>query len=421
MGILCLVQNTPREWTELEVELAAETAERTWAAVERANAEDALHHSEERYRGYLEREVKSRTAFAQTIVDASIDQITIFDKDERFLVWNKKAEEVGGLKKEDVIGKTITEVLPDIVNEPEFLVAQQKALAGEYVYIPAKRGLYSKAYQQWFYVPLKDDRGETYAVLNIIHDITDKVEAEELLMQKNQELEAKNEEITNFAFIASHDLKEPIRKIHTFSNWLIEREADTLSIKGKEYAVKIFTAVERLDRLIEDITTLTKLQAIKASPVLVNLNGVLAEAKAELQTKMEETGAIIESKKLPEINGDRKQLVHLFRNLIDNAVKFQQPDVMPVIEITSEHVSNPDGLLPGGYLKLSFADNGIGFDMQYAEKIFQVFQRLYSQSQYPGSGIGLAICKKIMENHGGNISAQSASGKGSVFTCWFPC
>lgn len=420
VGILCLVQSKPRNWISIEVELAAETAERTWSAVERARAEEALHHSEEKYRGYLEREVQSRTAFAQTIVDASIDQMTIFDKNERFLAWNRKAEETGGLKREDVIGKTISEVFPNIGEEPEFLVAQKKALAGEYVYIPAKRGIYSKNYQQWFYVPLKDEAGETYAVLNIIHDITDKVEAEEVLKQKARELESKNEEITNFAFIASHDLKEPLRKIHTFSNWLMEKEADGLSIKGKEFVFKIAAAVKRLDTLIEDITTLTKLDAIKEMVEEVDLNAVVKMATTELEAEIEETNAVVEAGDLPILTGHKKQIIHLFKNIINNAVKFQEPDVMPVLEIKAMTVESPANLPPGTYWRISFTDNGIGFDSEYAEKIFKVFQRLHGQNQYTGTGIGLAICKKIMENHRGAITAESKAGQGAVFTCYFP-
>ena len=365
-------------------------------------------------------DLKSQTAFAQTIVDASIDQITIFDRNERFLVWNKKAEEAGGLKREEVIGKTISQVFPNIAGEPEFIEAQQKALAGEYVYIPAKRGIYSRAYQQWFYIPLKDENGHTYAVLNIIHDITDKVEAEKALLQKNKELESKNEEITRFAFIASHDLKEPIRKIHTFSNWLMENEADSLSIKGKEYAFKISTSVKRLGVLIDDITTLTQVQAVKSMGDCINLNEVLHEAEEDLKEKIESRGAVIESKNLPVVSGNRKQLVHLFRNLLSNSIKFQQLDVIPVIEISSRHSINPAGLPPGEYVQLSIADNGVGFDPQFSEKIFRVFQRLHSQEQYTGTGIGLAICKKIMENHGGGIKAESEVNKGSVFHCYFP-
>lgn len=366
-----------------------------------------------------EDKVREQSRYAQTIIDASIDQITVFDKDYRFLAWNKRAEENGGLRKEDVIGKSLFDVFPTVKDDAEFMQAQERSLAGEYVYIPAKRGIYSTSYQEWFYVPLKNEKGETYAVLNIIHDISKRVQAEEELHQKARQLEAKNEEITNFAFIASHDLKEPIRKIHTFSNWLMEREADGLSTKGKEYAFKIFAAVKRLDGLIDDITTLTRLQSLKTAPAEVALDAVLAEAKADLKEEIEAAGAVIESKALPIISGNRGQLVQLFRNIVGNAIKFQEPGVMPVIEIACEKRSGIKDLPPGDWYELRFTDNGIGFDMQYAEKIFRVFQRLHGQSQYPGSGIGLAICKKIMETHGGDIKAESTPGKSSVFTCYF--
>ena len=419
-AIFCITQSTPRNWTNVDIQLGEEIAERTWAAMERAKAEEALHKSEENYRRQLEEQLQNHTTVAQTIVDSSIDQITIFDKSERLLLWNKKTEEATGLKREDVIGKTIREVFPGIVDQPEFLEAQEKAMAGEYVYIPAMRGLYAKNYHQWFYVPLKDEKGETYAVLNIVHDITDKVEAQEQLMQTNRELEAKNEEITRFAFIASHDLKEPIRKIHTFSNWLTQHEADCLSAKGKEYAIKISDAVKRLGILIDDITTLAQVQAVKITPADVNLADVLEEVKADLAEKIKSKNAIITSKELPVVKGIRKQLVQLFRNIISNSLKFQQTKLPPLIKINVTETANVEDLPAGNYLRIDFTDNGIGFEPQFNQKIFRVFQRLHGPSEYPGTGVGLAICKAIMENHGGSIAAEAEPGKGATFTCWFP-
>jgi PAS domain S-box-containing protein len=273
----------------------------------------------------------------------------------------------------------------------------------------------------------RDDSGKPVQILSILQDITkEKKRGETLtdlnasLEQMNKELKAKNEEITNFAFIASHDLKEPIRKLHTFSNWLIEKEAGGLSIKGKEFVYKMDASVKRIDALIGDITVLTKLQAVKELQEKVALTTVLSEAEAELDSKIRETNAVIESGNLPVVTGNKKQLVHLFKNIISNGIKFQQPDVMPIVEIKAAVVEGLEGRPSGTYARISFTDNGIGFDQQHVAKIFMVFQRLHGQSQYAGTGIGLAICKKIMENHNGFITAASAPDKGAEFCCYFP-
>lgn len=361
--------------------------------------------------------LKARTHYAEEIIDASIDQMTVFDKDQRFIAWNKRCEEVGGLAREAVIGKTIEEIFPGVINEPEFLEAQQKALNGEYAYIPSKKGVYTKTYHEWFYVPLKNSKGETDAVLNIIHDISGRVQAEKELVRKNRELEAKNDEITNFAFIASHDLKEPLRKIHTFSNWLLQKEEDNFSGKGKEYVKKLMAAVMRLDALIEDVTSLLQIDAVTETFEPVNLMRVMADAQKELEEVTAAAGAIIKASSLPVVNGHQKQLGYLFVNLLINGIKFQRPGMKPMLEVVGGLYANDEGV---HYHTVSFNDNGIGFDPQYVTRIFKVFQRLHGQAEYPGTGIGLAICKKVMENHDGFIQVQSLPGKGATFTCYFP-
>jgi PAS domain S-box-containing protein len=273
----------------------------------------------------------------------------------------------------------------------------------------------------------RNKEGKVTEILGVLQDITEEKkrggELENLnasLAQKNKELEVKNEEITNFAFIASHDLKEPIRKLHTFSNWLMEKEVDGLSVKGKEFVYKMDASVKRIDILIQDIIMLTKLQALKEAQEEVSLNTVLSEAVAELGDRIKETTAVIESAGLPVVTGSKRQLLQLFKNIISNGIKFQQPGVTPVVEIKAATAPGTGDMPPGQYINICFTDNGIGFDQKYAAKIFMVFQRLHAQTQYSGTGIGLAICKKIMENHKGFITAESAPGRGATFCCYFP-
>jgi PAS domain S-box-containing protein len=374
----------------------------------------------------LHKQLVARTQLIEALVENNVNCIASFDINLRITNWNRRYEEEVGKTKEEVMGKGLLDVFPDLANDEEIMNAFEKSKMGEKVHVPLKDTMSGK-YFEFFYIPLKDEKARVYGILTIGNDITSQVlHSEELknlnesLEQKNKELESKNEEITDFAFIASHDLKEPIRKIRTFSNWLMDKEADGLSMKGKEFVYKMDAAVKRIDALIEDITTLTKIQALKELHEEVNLNGILETVVDELDEKIKESNAVIEGPGLPVIKGNKKQLLHLFKNIISNSIKFQLPGVIPVVKIKASRVQDVEGLPLGAYLKISITDNGIGFDAQYASKIFKVFQRLHAQAQYAGTGIGLAICKKIMENHHGHITAASTQNKGAVFCCYFP-
>ena len=264
----------------------------------------------------------------------------------------------------------------------------------------------------------RDETGKVTHILSILQDVSEEKAAACLLKdlnssleKQNKELESKNDEITSFAFVASHDLKEPIRKIHTFSDWLLSRETG-LSDAGRQNLLRLSNSVKRLDTLVEDIVALTKVHVEKEDLQAIDLNKVLGTALQEMKETMERTGAEIIADELPTIKGVENNLVYLFKNLLSNSIKFQHRDSKPVIHIQATKF---DGLI-----KLMFRDNGIGFEPQYSKKIFQMFRRLHGKSEYEGTGMGLAICKRIMEKHGGNITAESEKGKGSTFICWFP-
>lgn len=378
----------------------------------------------------LRDELKQRTQFAETILDSSTNRITVFDRNYRFIVWNKRCEEIHGVTCDKVIGKTIFEMFPGVEKHPVFIDAQERSLKGEYVHVPFVQDGYTGAYLELFYVPLVNESGETYAVLNIMHDVSKFVKnTEELdalnkkLETKNIELEQKNEEITSFAFVASHDMKEPLRKIHTFSDWLMEEESAQLSEKGKTLVEKINTSVHRMEVLIEDILVLTKIHSDPHKEENVDLNKILKAVAEDMQEQILQTSTAVKADKLPVIRANANQLFYLFKNLMSNAIKFQKPGSIPQLSITSEIVKGSDVNINESkeeYLKLAFTDNGFGFDQKYARKIFQVFQRLHGKHEFEGTGMGLAICRKIMENHNGMINVISEVGKGSVFNCFFP-
>jgi PAS domain S-box-containing protein len=375
-------------------------------------------------------QLKQRIQFAQTILDNSTNRITVFDRNYRFLAWNKRCEEIHGVTEDKVIGKTIFEMFPGVENAPAFMDAQERSLKGEYVHVPPLQDGFTGAYIELFYVPLKNESGETYAVLNIMHDVSKYVRnSEELdtvnkkLEAKNRELEQKNDEITGFAFVASHDMKEPLRKIHTFADWLIETEKEWLSDQGKTILEKMNASVKRMEQLIDDILVLTKIHSDTLREEDVDLNEVLVRVKEEMKEKIQKTDTVIVAQKLPVVKGNCHQLFYLFENLLSNAIKFQKPGSVPNITIASEIVKGKEVQINEPreeYMKLSFSDNGFGFDQRYAKKIFQVFQRLHGKHEFEGTGIGLAICRKIMENHNGMIDVISEAGKGSVFNCYFP-
>ena len=378
----------------------------------------------------LREQLKQRTQFAETILDASVDRITVFDRDYRFVGWNKRCEELHGKTKEEVIGKTIFEMFPGVENHPEFINAQEESLKGQFVHVPVVKDGYTGDHLELFYIPLKNEAGETYAVLNVMHDVSDYVLSTEALNilnkkleSKNVELEQKNEELSSFAFVASHDMKEPLRKIHTLSDWLMHQEIDHLSETGKKLVEKINFSVLRMETLIDDILVLTKIHSDTHRQDDVDLNKTVKDVLNEMKEEISTTQTSISAKKLPLIKGNSNQVFYLFKNLISNAIKFQKPGSIPQVTISSE-ISTGIGFgindSDQEYAKILFMDNGFGFDQRYAKKIFQVFQRLHGKYEFEGTGIGLAICKKIMENHGGSITVQSEPGQGSLFSCFFP-
>lgn len=246
------------------------------------------------------------------------------------------------------------------------------------------------------------------------------------LQRKNQELRVVNEELTNFAFIASHDLREPLRKIRLFTQELIDREVQVMTEKGRGYSRKILDAVTRMNALIDDILSFSRANSGRPSKLVpVNLDDQLQVVLGDLSEMIQGSSARIDYTALPVLHGNPLQLSQLLQNLIANAIKFQSPGNTPHVRILGRFVQGSDTGLPQAdpdaqYFVLEVADNGIGFDEQYAEKIFLMFQRLHDKAEFPGTGMGLAICKKVVQNHKGFMTANGKPGEGAVFSCYFP-
>jgi len=271
---------------------------------------------------------------------------------------------------------------------------------------------------------LTDQQGSKI-LLGINFDITDEHLMNIELRERNKELEKSNQELASFNHVASHDLQEPLRKIQTFISRVSDADKAVLSDSAKDYITKIEVSAKRMRVLIDDLLLFSRTNTTKKEFLKSDLNELFENAKSELTEIIDEKKAIIHKSKLPKLEVIPYQIEQLFINLIGNSLKYSQPDVHPEITIETEKVLSKDypDLLDQNikkFYKISFSDNGMGFDPQFKETIFILFQRLHSKTDYPGTGIGLAICKKIVENHKGHITAESNIGKGSVFTVFLP-
>ncbi|WP_252737245.1 PAS domain-containing protein [Zobellia galactanivorans] len=269
------------------------------------------------------------------------------------------------------------------------------------------------------------EKNNTSVMLGVAQDITQNIAAEEKLRASNLQLQHSNAELESFNRVASHDLQEPLRKTQMFISRLESTEAENLSEKGRIYFQKVVNAASRMQSLVLNLLTYSRIDSKHEDFDLIDLNEVLKKVKEDLSSNITDTGALIKSEDLPSIKGVSYQLEQLFNNLISNALKYRAVEAVPTITIQAEKVHSkqiPENFFKTAntYYKITVIDNGIGFSSEHAEKIFEVFQRLHQKSEYSGTGIGLAICKKIIENHHGFIYATSELGKGSAFVFYLP-
>ncbi len=246
-----------------------------------------------------------------------------------------------------------------------------------------------------------------------------------ILKQTVNELEQTNSELASFNYIASHDLKEPIRKIKAFSKRIEDLDQEKLSASSKDYFQRIISAADRMEILIDAFLSYSQTSNIRAAFEMTDFNKVFLEVKTDFAETLEQKNIHLESQPLPALMSIPLQINQLFTNLIANSIKYSRTDVRPVIDISAEELDGKELSFEGAdinslYWKISIRDNGIGFDQLYKNQIFELFQRLHNRQEYPGTGIGLAICKKIMRNHKGFISASGNIGSGAIFSMYFP-
>jgi light-regulated signal transduction histidine kinase (bacteriophytochrome) len=271
---------------------------------------------------------------------------------------------------------------------------------------------------------LHDANNNVIGFTKVTRDLTDKKRAEDKINQYAKELEFQNRELEQFAYIAAHDMKEPLRKIQFYSDYIYEYSGE-LPEKVKDYLGRSIQAVARMKGLIEDLLSYSKASSVSQKQEAVDLNDLVKDVIAANREAMENYNAVIEMDTLPVVQVVPFQFSQLFDNLLNNSLKYRHPDRAPHIKISSEKLSSVAA--PASehknscFYKISFEDNGIGFDPAYGVKIFDLFQRLHTQADYTGSGVGLAICKKIIQNHQGFIQAKGQPDEGAVFEVYIPC
>ena len=260
-------------------------------------------------------------------------------------------------------------------------------------------------------VPILNQEGGIEGAIAVVQDITDRKKDEEKLKSYAGELERSNAELQQFAYVASHDLQEPLRMVSSYTQLLAEKYGEMLDDKAKKYINYAVDGAVRMQRLINDLLAYSRITTRGSLPSAIDAHAALGEAIMNLSASIRERNAIVTSGELPEIHADRSQMVMLFQNLIGNAVKYNDSDVPAV------HVGC---INKGDVWQFSVMDNGIGIDEQYRERIFVIFQRLHTREEYPGTGIGLAICKRIVDRHGGRIWMESRGDRGTVFSFTLP-
>lgn len=267
--------------------------------------------------------------------------------------------------------------------------------------------------------------GNVEKIIGATRDITRIREYEESLKKKIAELDRSNKELEEFAYIASHDLQEPLRKITAFSERLKEKAATELSPESTVYLDRMLVGAANMRLLIDNLLEFSRTSRHSHPFTTVNLNDILKEVEGDLELKIEETGARIIAESLPQIEAIPSQMRQLFTNLLVNSIKFRKPDLAPELQISSRRLTDKEKQeehleRDHTYYRIEVRDNGIGFEQEYSNRIFQIFQRLHGKSEYPGSGIGLAICKKIADNHHGKIFAVGEINKGARFIIILP-
>ncbi len=375
-----------------------------WEIVESTEARQArgaLKHSEEKLES-LFNSMSEGFAYHRIVLDGAGKPV-----DYVFLQVNEAFEQQTGLKGKDIIGRRVTEVLAGIENDPADWIGRygRVALTGE----PIRFESFAEPLEKWYVVSsFSSHRGFFAATFS---DITDRKRTELALKDAMTRLEQSNTELQQFAYVASHDLQEPLRTVVSFLQLLRRRYADDLDQDAREFIDFAVGGAHQMQTLINDLLAFSRLGSQEKEFTRVESGEALDQALKHLGAAISDSGAEVTAGDLPAVTGDASMLTQLLQNLVSNAIKFRGEEP-PRIRVEAERRE-------GDWL-LSVSDNGIGIDPEFGERIFNIFQRLHSKTEYPGTGIGLAVCKRVVERHGGRIWVESTPGEGATFYFTIP-
>ncbi len=383
---------------------------------------------------------QSEQNFRNMILQAPVAMCILMGHEHVITLANQFMIDIWGKPEQQVMNKPVFEALPDAKEQGLEAIMKNVYETGEVFYanerpvILERNGIIETTYQNFVYQPYKDVHGDIQGILAISVNVTEQVMArqkiEEIvaartrqLAEANAHLERSNEELAQFAYIASHDLQEPARKVGIFIQ-MLEKQLGQTDDRTAAFISKIKSSSERMLLLIRDVLAYSQLTSEPTGFTQVNLNQVIQEVINDYELRIEQTNAKLKVNELPALNAVPLQMSQLFGNLVFNALKFIKPGVAPEIIISCTNASAEDladhDLPKGDYHHITVADNGIGFNEEKAEQIFNIFHRLHGKKDYEGTGIGLAMCRKIVQNHHGAIYATSGEQKGATFHIILP-
>lgn len=371
-------------------------------------------------------------SYAENIMDSMVDFVVVVNMDLTIRRVNPATLKLSGYREDELIGKSVNMLTADRpYSERSVGFLRKKGFVHDLTQLNrCKDGSVIPISMSMCII--KDESGAETGIVCVGKDITEMIKAREEIERSNRLLRQSNRELQDFAYVASHDLQEPLRKVQAFGDRLQKKFADQLSDEGSDYISRMRDAAIRMQKLINDLLTFSRVTS-KAQPFqIVDVKKIAGEVVSDLEVRIEQTNGKVEIGELPAIDADAVQIRQLLQNLIGNALKFHRPDETPSIKIYAEAPEHTGGsfTFEGEEVEtvgnsdqtctIVVEDNGIGFEEKYLEKIFTVFQRLHGRTEYEGSGIGLAVCRKIVERHNGSITARSEPNKGSTFLVTLP-
>ncbi len=407
LAVLEFFVRHPRDEDERLVSVVSAAAAQLGAAIRRKAAEGALRESEERYRGVVR---TSNDAFVAIEVDGVVSD------------WNEAASATFGWTREEMLGASLAEtIIPERYREAhqrglaKYLATGEGPVLGKTMELVA---LHREGHELPIELTIWPVRAGGRLTFNsFIRDVTERRRADEARSLLTRRLARSNEELEQFASTASHDLREPLRKILTFGDRITTRYSDSLPEQGRDYLRRMVGAASRMNALIDGLLQLSSVGVNAERFSTVSLTRVAREVLSDLETRLEEYSATVDVAELPTIEADPVQMRQLLLNLIGNGLKFHKAGARPRVSVGADLTFDGGN---GGHCRLVVEDNGIGFDETYLERMFEPFQRLHGRAEYEGTGIGLALCRRIVERHGGTITARSTPGEGAAFVVTLP-